>query len=233
MRDGWCSRKVRPRIVGTGNLSRSGGRRRRNSRDAAYIRRASVSETAVRAILKQVSVDSTRPRNSPSDREALPMRELSRPLQLYFNLNSPAARRCCSRQFGLRPVEDTTYLRVSLKRFADFHHCVSSGNSAYLSMLAQVLNRIVGVAVFVGARRIAAILLEYFAHCELVLSPHIVRTDALVSAMLLTGLVLIAHFLRLARQAQLEFGNRTRVALLPPSPAAIRAAVRPFHELRR
>lgn len=61
-------------------------------------------------------------------------------------------------------------------------------------MLAQILNRIVGVAVFVGAAAIAAMLLAYFAHGELGLSPHIIRTDALVSALLVTGLILIALF---------------------------------------
>jgi hypothetical protein len=61
-------------------------------------------------------------------------------------------------------------------------------------MMAQVLNRIVGVVAFIGAAAIAAMLLAYFAHGELGLSLHIIRTDALVSALLLTGLVVIAFF---------------------------------------
>ena len=61
-------------------------------------------------------------------------------------------------------------------------------------MLTRFLNTIAGLVLFVGAAAIAAMLLAYFAHGEFGLSPRVVRSDALISALVLIGLLLIALF---------------------------------------
>ena len=65
-------------------------------------------------------------------------------------------------------------------------------------MSTRVLNRIAGVVFFVGAAAIAAIVLAYFAHGEFGLSPRAIRSDALISALVLIGLFVIALRFRLA-----------------------------------
>ena len=60
--------------------------------------------------------------------------------------------------------------------------------------MTRFLNTIVGLLLFVGAAAIAALLLAYFAHGEFGLSPRVVRSDALISALVLVGLLLIALF---------------------------------------
>ena len=59
-------------------------------------------------------------------------------------------------------------------------------------MLMRFLNTITGLVLFVGAAAMAAMLLAYFAHGEFGLSPRVVRSDALISALVLIGLFVIA-----------------------------------------
>jgi hypothetical protein len=53
-------------------------------------------------------------------------------------------------------------------------------------------NKIVGLLVFFGAAVVAAMILAFFVHDELGVRLYIVRDDALVSALLCSGMLVIA-----------------------------------------
>jgi hypothetical protein len=55
-------------------------------------------------------------------------------------------------------------------------------------------NKIAGLLVFLGAAVVAAVILAYFAHDELRMRLYTVRDDALVSALLCSGMFVIALF---------------------------------------
>lgn len=63
-----------------------------------------------------------------------------------------------------------------------------------LPMQARVINRIAGLLIFVAAAAMAAGVLAVFTHRELGISSHVIRVDALVSALLASGLLAIALF---------------------------------------
>jgi hypothetical protein len=58
-------------------------------------------------------------------------------------------------------------------------------------MLVHVLNKIMGLLLFVAAAGVVATLLGLFVHDGLGLSRHTIRSDALISAALLVGLILV------------------------------------------
>jgi len=60
--------------------------------------------------------------------------------------------------------------------------------------MEYVLDKLVGFLIFSGAAVIAAMLLAYFAHDELGILRYVVRDDALVSALLCSGLFAIVLF---------------------------------------
>ena len=53
-------------------------------------------------------------------------------------------------------------------------------------------NKIVGLLVFFGAAAVAAIILAFFAHDELGARLYVIRDDALVSALLCSGMLVMA-----------------------------------------
>jgi hypothetical protein len=57
-------------------------------------------------------------------------------------------------------------------------------------------NKIAGLLVFFGAAVVAAMILAYFAHDELGVRLYVIRDDAFVSALLCSGMLVIALFSR-------------------------------------
>ena len=63
-----------------------------------------------------------------------------------------------------------------------------------IRVMEYVLDKLVGFLIFFGAAVIAAMLLAYLAHDELGIPRYVVRDDALVSALLGSGLFAIVFF---------------------------------------